>query len=153
LISFGVTYHEQKEPIPYAAFWAIFLACVCPISFASSGLMVRVVNYRLGVEPEDFTQAYYIFMSMFLTIGCILAFVFDNYEFSIGEFIQIIVAGIMAGLGGICLSRAITIGYAGIVYSLINAQVIFQTILDVLILFQIPNSYEIVAAVLGIIGS
>ena len=163
LIGFGV---KTEQPIDISqevkiyqdtgsstAFWAIFLACACPISFGVAGLVVRNLNTKLGIDPEEFSNDYFLIMGVFTIIACILAYTLDDYTFDLMEFLQVFLAGVMAGLGMIFLSMATTIGYAGVVYSLINVQVIIQTVLGAIFLGQIPNTLEIIAGCLGIIGS
>lgn len=162
LIGFGVKDHEKEVAAqdPYhsigglsKAFWAIFLAILCPISFALNGVIVRIVSSNFGVRPSEFTSAYYVLQSGSMIMGSVFAYTFDSYTFDLGDFLQIVFSGIIAGLGSTVLSRAVTIGYAGVVYSLINGQVIFLTILNAVFYFQVPTSIEMVAAALGIVGS
>lgn len=162
VLSFGVKKHEEgyvdmdtayQRTGASSAFWSVFFACLCPFAFAFGGVLIRTMNRKFHVNPTEFTQAFFIVQSVVFLIGCILAYTYDDYTFNIWDFLQIVLAGILSGIGKVLLSKAITVGYAGVVYSLVNLEVIFLIILDVVFLFQIPNWIEISAAALGIIGS
>lgn len=69
------------------------------------------------------------------------------------DLLQMILAGMIVNIGGACSNISVSIGTVGVSYSLTNVQVIIFAVLAAVFLHQIPSQIEILAALLGIIGS
>lgn len=154
LVAFGVQ-DQDKAPssngtleettLISSAFGAIILAILSTVCFSINGVVTRIMKTKFGIKPADLTQAYYVVQSIPMLLGCVLAYSLDNYTFNLKDFLQLVMAGAISGLGKTFLSRAVAIGYAGVVYSLANVEVVLLTILNALFFLQIPNMLEIIA--------
>jgi drug/metabolite transporter (DMT)-like permease len=155
MIGFGVNGNTSSgsDNSMISAFLAILLSLICPFFFSFSGLIIRLTNNKFGTSASEITEIGFIIQGCICIIVIIIAYSFDNYEFYIGDFLQIVMAGFLSAIAGIMLNVAITIGYAGVVYSLVNVQVIFFTIFAAVFLGQMPSAIDVIAALIGIIGS
>ena len=75
------------------------------------------------------------------------------HEFEIGEYLILALSGFLGAVGILFLNYALVIGLSGPVFAISNSQTIIMTILDIVLLGQVPSIIEIVSALFGILGS
>lgn len=157
-LSLGSTKKNQESiqtgsdsPIIYG-FIAIALGILCPVIFSIGGLTVRIVQEKTGYSATDLTLACYIGNNVILIVATILRYEYGTHPFDLQEYIEMLMAGVLAGVGVLALNSALTFGPAGPVFALANTQVIIAAMLDAVILGQVPTVIEIISAVLGIFG-
>ncbi|CAI2372259.1 unnamed protein product [Moneuplotes crassus] len=132
---------------------ALILSIICPFAFALNGLIIRLLCMKYRVNVNELNQTALLCQGGLVLIGSIIGYSADNYEFIWFDFLQMILAGIIVNAGGSLGAVAVSIGNAGVAYSLFNTQVIIFILLAALLLGQIPTTIEIVAVAFGIVGS
>mmetsp|Transcript_26036 Transcript_26036/g.23054 ORF Transcript_26036/g.23054 Transcript_26036/m.23054 type:complete len:301 (+) Transcript_26036:263-1165(+) len=142
---------ESDNPLMYGLL-AIILGIACPFFFALGGITVRYFGKHHKFNPVDMTIMYYLIGSFMLVVGTILTYKFGSHEFILKEFLEMLIAGLIGAVGGIFLNLAVSCGLAGPVFALANIQVIIQTLLDALIIGEIPTLIETVSALFGVLG-
>ncbi|CAI2371867.1 unnamed protein product [Moneuplotes crassus] len=145
-----VDYNPSGVPI------ALILSIICPFFFALDGLVVRILCTDYKTDANEMTQAAYLFQGVLCLFASILIYAFSQdplHEFIWMNTLQMVLAGLILNVGGVFAAIAVSIGSAGVAYSLFNTQVIMFILLAALLLGQIPTTIEIVAVIFGIMGS
>ena len=75
------------------------------------------------------------------------------HKFEIGEYLILALSGFLGAVGILFLNYALVIGLAGPVFAISNFQTIILTVLDIVLLGQVPSVIEVISALFGIIGS
>ena len=75
------------------------------------------------------------------------------HKFEIGEYLILALSGFLGAVGILFLNYALVIGLSGPVFAISNSQTIIMTILDIVLLGQVPSIIEIISALFGILGS
>ena len=145
-------------------FLSILFAILCAIGFCTGGMIVKISHkgpkqksdHDYTFKTVNGTDIYIIsnaICNIFYIALTIVIYQVGSHPFYGLEYIQIASVGIIGSLGVVFMNRALILGYSGPVFALCNTQVIIQTILNVIFLGQVPSIIEIIAAIIGIIGS
>ena len=103
------------------------------------------------IDSFTFTASSYFIGGFIFTVVSIVNFI--TYGESIGFVIQCVLSGMINAFGSILLNYSITTGHAGPAAALVNIQTVLHTILSAIILSQSPGLQQIIAMIIGLIGS
>mmetsp|Transcript_18623 Transcript_18623/g.16493 ORF Transcript_18623/g.16493 Transcript_18623/m.16493 type:complete len:371 (+) Transcript_18623:56-1168(+) len=142
---------DSSNPIAMALI-AVLFGILSPVLFALGGLTVRYYNTHYNFDAFDMTITMYILDNIILIIAMIFTYKYGSHPFILSEYTEIVASGFVACIGVVLLNQAITSGLAGPVFALANVQVVIQTILDAVLLGNIPTLIEIISATFGILG-
>ena len=92
------------------------MAILCPLVFALANTMTWVVNMKLWYPPTDFKLASNVTSGIVLII--MMIFMVPKYNFEFGMYFRTFLAGLSTMLAGLAISKAMTLGYAGVVGAL-----------------------------------
>mmetsp|Transcript_8858 Transcript_8858/g.7835 ORF Transcript_8858/g.7835 Transcript_8858/m.7835 type:complete len:206 (+) Transcript_8858:491-1108(+) len=146
-----ITHSEDTTTLVYSLL-AILLGICCPLLFALSGLTVRYHSDHYNFKPVDMTISGYYIGNTMLAIALIFTYHYGSHPFIFSEYIQITISGLIGAMGEVFLNLAVSYGLAGPAFALANIQVIIQTILDAILVGQIPSIIEVASALFGVIG-
>ena len=75
------------------------------------------------------------------------------HKFEIGEYLILALSGFLGAVGILFLNYALVISLSGPVFAISNSQTVILTVLDIVLLGQVPSVIEVVSALFGILGS
>ena len=141
---------------------AIVFGILCPISFCMASLVVLTASRGPKLKPgakfnkidsTDLTVWNYVTTNIIFVLCSIIQFQVGSHPFDPAEYFQISAGGFICALGVVVLNYALVIGYVGPVFAISTVQVIFQAVLDIIFLGQLPNIVQIIGSLFGIAGA
>lgn len=137
---------EAKSPVI-----AVFLAILGTLILCIRTILVRYFTEKFGFDSFSFTAASYFVGGLIFTIISVVNFM--RYGENAIFVLKCVLSGMINSFGFILVNHATTTGYAGPAAALVNIQTIIHTILSAIILRQIPGTLQIIAVVIGLLGS
>ena len=141
-----VPYEYQTSPVI-----AVILAIISTIILWVRTILVKHFWEMFEIDSFTFTASSYFIGGFIFTVVSIVNFI--TYGESIGFVIQCVLSGMINAFGSILLNYSITTGHAGPAAALVNIQTVLHTILSAIILSQSPGLQQIIAMIIGLIGS
>ena len=141
-----VPYEYQTSPVI-----AVILAIISTIILWVRTILVKHFWEMFDIDSFTFTASSYFIGGFIFTVVSIVNFI--TYGESIGFVIQCVLSGMINAFGSILLNYSITTGHAGPAAALVNIQTVLHTILSAIILSQSPGLQQIIAMIIGLIGS
>lgn len=117
--------------------------------------MIRYLDIKAGI-PGDITAFCYLFFEG--CIGTIALIIYTAYgeglwSFHSEHFLWVIGAGVLITIGLAFQSYALSVGIAGITFSIVNFSVAIQTVIGQVILGQMISSEQLVGVFICVAGA
>lgn len=137
---------EAKSPI-----FPVALAILGTVILCIRTILVKYFTEKFGFDSFSFTAASYFVGGLIFTIISIVNFL--RYGENASFVLECVLSGMINSFGFILVNHATTTGYAGPAAALVNIQTIIHTFLSAILLKQIPGVQQIIAVVIGLLGS
>jgi len=144
--------HWQEES---GCITALFFAFLAMIFFSVEALLIRYLDIKAGIPGNVTAFCYLFFEGCIGTVGLVLYSLFGSGIFDIGfeHFFWVVAAGVLTTIGLVLQDYALSIGIAGVTYSIVNVSCVFQTVIGQVLLAQQVSFAQLVGIIICVVGA